>query len=256
MGEFTADWLAMREAHDHVARSQELRDAFLATLPSEPRLVELGAGTGSGIRWLRRGSPNARWIAVDHDVELLRKLPADVATAVHDLRDLESLHIDVDGVCCQALLDLFSYGALAQLAAWVCSREVPLLAGLTVDGRVRWTPEDPADEAVQAAFRLHQNTDRGFGPSPGWRAASIVADELRMRGYRVMLDRADWEVLPAEVDLLTHMIEGTAAAAAEIHPTPDVVRGWRSRRLASMADLNLTVGHVDLLALPLSATVR
>ncbi|MBX2801107.1 MAG: hypothetical protein KTR31_25730 [Myxococcales bacterium] len=251
---FSPEWLALREPFDHAARSTELAQRFAAALPSEPHLVELGGGTGSGIRWLapQLQSPH-RWTLVDHDPELLACVPAELAaTHAHDLRQLPSLDLDVQAVSCQALLDLVDVGFLIELADWLAQRQLPLLAALTVDGRVDWLPADPADAEVGAAFRIHQLTDRGFGASPGTRAAAITADLLTVRGYAVQTASADWQIPSTATDMLVAMIDGTAHAAAEIHPHPEVVEAWRQRRLevARRGQLSLMVGHTDLLALP------
>ena len=50
--EFDLDWLDLREPHDAAARSEALAEALIARLPARPRLMDLGAGTGSLFRWL------------------------------------------------------------------------------------------------------------------------------------------------------------------------------------------------------------
>jgi SAM-dependent methyltransferase len=69
---FDADWLALREPFDHAARSLHLARRFAGRLPARPRLVDLGAGTGSMFRYLApiigRGQD---WTLVDADAALL-----------------------------------------------------------------------------------------------------------------------------------------------------------------------------------------
>lgn len=257
---FSPDWLALREPFDHRARSEALGAGFASYLadrhPGQPlRLVELAGGLGSGIRWLaaRLHQPQS-WHLVDHDPVLLAAIDPALATPVqHDLRALERLDLPAHGVCCQALLDLVDHGFLVSLADWLAARRLPLLAALTVDGRVHWAPADPQDEAVQAAFRLHQLGDRGFGASPGPWAAPILADLLRIRGYTVALERADWRIAATDEAMIAQMIDGAAHAASEIHPDPAVIEAWRSRRQGALGRVSLVVGHLDLLALPPAA---
>jgi SAM-dependent methyltransferase len=70
--QFDADWLTLREPFDHAARSVALAQRLADRLPKRPRLLELGAGTGSLFRWLApiigRGQD---WILVDADAALL-----------------------------------------------------------------------------------------------------------------------------------------------------------------------------------------
>ncbi|HEY2618258.1 MAG TPA: class I SAM-dependent methyltransferase [Acetobacteraceae bacterium] len=69
---FAADWLALREPFDHAARSKALARRLVERLPKRPRLVDLGAGTGSMFRFLApiigRGQD---WVLVDADAALL-----------------------------------------------------------------------------------------------------------------------------------------------------------------------------------------
>jgi SAM-dependent methyltransferase len=69
---FDADWLALREPFDHAARSLRLARRLAERLPARPRLMDLGAGTGSMFRFLApiigRGQ---NWTLVDADAALL-----------------------------------------------------------------------------------------------------------------------------------------------------------------------------------------
>ncbi|MEM6930721.1 MAG: class I SAM-dependent methyltransferase, partial [Myxococcota bacterium] len=151
---FSADWLTLREPFDHRARSAALAEGLAASLDAVPvpwRILELGAGTGSGARWLtdRLGAPLSVW-ALDHDRALLERVPADLATPLHaDVRDFGAWPDPLHAVTLQALLDLVDLGFLQQLADALATRRLPVLAALTVDGRVAWDPVHPDDEAVQ-----------------------------------------------------------------------------------------------------------
>ncbi|MGH6901583.1 MAG: SAM-dependent methyltransferase, partial [Geminicoccaceae bacterium] len=72
MSGFDAAWLALREPCDNAARSAALAGRFAAALGAEPRLVDLGCGAGSNLRYLapRIRGPQ-RWRCVDHDPVLL-----------------------------------------------------------------------------------------------------------------------------------------------------------------------------------------
>ena len=69
---FDADWLTLREPFDHAARSVALARRLADRLPRRPRLIDLGAGTGSLFRFLApiigRGQD---WILVNSDAALL-----------------------------------------------------------------------------------------------------------------------------------------------------------------------------------------
>jgi SAM-dependent methyltransferase len=69
---FEAGWLTLREPFDNAARSIALARRLADRLPRRPRLLDLGAGTGSLFRFLApiigRGQD---WILVDSDAALL-----------------------------------------------------------------------------------------------------------------------------------------------------------------------------------------
>ncbi len=60
---------------------------------------------------------------------------------------------------------------------------------------------------------------------------------------------SDWRLGPAEASLLAAALDGITTAVAEIDDPPAPWAGLRRRQLAA-GQLRLTVGHVDLLALP------
>ena len=80
MGEFSADWLALREPVDHRSRNLSLQnqvvDFFNQAKPIAPGLIQitdLGSGTGSNLRALApHFGPMQSWTLVDYDADLLR----------------------------------------------------------------------------------------------------------------------------------------------------------------------------------------
>lgn len=90
MGEFSVDWLTLREPADRRARSREVASRVSAHMGSiaadgrsEPRTIralDLGTGTGSNVRavapWL---PPRQHWRLLDRDSDLLRTVPKHMA---------------------------------------------------------------------------------------------------------------------------------------------------------------------------------
>ena len=91
MGDFSADWLALREPADRRARSVRLVRDLVARLAQQRqgmdlgplRIIDLGCGTGANLRylapWLDAGSglrprEGQDWICVDRDAALLAEL--------------------------------------------------------------------------------------------------------------------------------------------------------------------------------------
>jgi SAM-dependent methyltransferase len=255
MSRFQADWLRLREPHDHAARSASLAADFASALGPMPRLIDLGCGTGSNLRYLAPHLPaGQRWLLVDHDPELLEVAHAAVEPLTTDARfqalDLAEALPDLagaTGITGSALLDLTSAAWLERFARWCRGR--PVLMALTVDGRLVWEPPTDEDEAVRRRFFDHQRTDKGFGPALGADAARHLAGRLEAEGRSVAMATSDWRLGPADAPLLAATLAGIIVALAEIDGPPEAWAALRRRQLAA-GQLRLTVGHVDLLALP------
>lgn len=258
MSGFDPDWLALREPHDHAVRDLDLTAAFVNALGPSPRLIDLGCGTGSNLRFLAPHlTPDQSWTCVDYDPVLLDRLQTtkpeviEVTTACLDLADkLDDLEIGPGvGVTATALLDLTSATWLDRLAER-CRRQ-PVLMTLSFDGRLLWDPIDPADDDIRSAFLRHQQGDKGFGPALGADAVNHIAKMFRQMGHQVQLAPSDWMIGKTDVAMLQAMVDGIARAAGEINAHLPIDR-WAvlRRRQIEHGKLSLMVGHLDLLALP------
>jgi SAM-dependent methyltransferase len=277
---FAAAWLALREPYDHAARSAALAERFAAAVGNAPHLIDLGCGTGSNLRYLApRIAGPTRWFCVDHDRALLDAAGA----ALRDWADRrgwssgggsDGLAIDrpdgailvrlaagelardslpgsdgVAGVSAAALLDLTSAAWLDAFAARC--RGAPLLVALSFDGRLVFEPAAEEDDEICRRFIAHQRTDKGFGPALGPDAAAHLAGRLAAAGCAVSLEHADWRLGPADGALLRATVGGILDATRDVAHDRRLERWatYRGQQLAA-GELRLTVGHVDLLALP------
>ncbi len=281
MSGFSADWLRLREPFDHAAREAaqaQLGPMAAACAPGPLQVVELGCGTGSNLRYLApRLGGSQHWQVFDHDDALLDAWPEALQAWAgrdgHRVRACgEVLHVEGEGfaarvqrrrldlathlhavpwagaglVCAAALIDLVSADWLDRLVAHCNAAGADLLLALSVDGRLDWSPADPADAAVAACFEQHQRRDKGFGPALGPQAPVEAAGRLVAAGYRVQQARSDWVATGA---LQSALIDGMAQAAeAQAPALRAAVRAWQTRRQALGASSSLRVGHVDILA--------
>lgn len=253
MEEFSADWLSLRESCDRAARSRPLARAFVKALPRNALIADLGCGRGANATYLSAvGRSDIRWLLIDGDRTLLTKATARRRTAqmFHgDLARFATLTaIDAcDGVTASALCDLVSAAWIDRLVARAARRGVPVLLTLSVDGRIEFFPKSEGDAAILAAFRRDQRRDKGFGPALGCMAPHGISRSLRQHGYRsLQLARSDWRLGVENHVLLRELVAGIAVVAGAAG------KDWLRLRQEQIAAgrLSMTVGHVDILALP------
>lgn len=279
MSGFQASWLALREPADHFARSAPLATRFAQALGERPRLLDLGAGTGANFRYLAPRLGRAQeWLLIDHDPALGEAARAaigdwaagsgwpvsaaddglrieapgnlwELACRLEDLAEGWPEDAQASAITASALLDLASADWLARLARWC--RGLPVLVALSVEGSLEWQPAEPGDQTVRLRFLAHQRRNKGFGPALGPDAPGRFAEALEAQGHRVEMTRSDWRLGPEDAALLGATLEGIVGAAREVAADPLLER-WAATRRRQLAEggLGLTVGHVDLLALP------
>ena len=265
MSGFAADWLALREPYDAAACNAAVRDAAIAAIAGfDPvSIVDLGTGTGSGLRALAPLIPARQtWRLVDNDLSLLARaaeterpprvqvqaVPVDLA---HDLE--AALDGAVDFATTTALLDLVSEPWLERLTVECAARRLPFYATLSYDGRIELTPQDPADSAIVAAVNAHQRTDKGFGPALGPKAAAEAIARFTTVGYFVDRQPADWVFGPQDGEIQNELLAGWASAARAIGMLQlEFIVGWLTRRrdLVAAGRSSMRIGHIDLFARP------
>ena len=265
MGDFSAEWLALREPADHRARSAHLARTIGSRLLGLPavRVVDLASGTGSNLRYLSRLLPPVQhWRIVDRDPDLLARFvkPAmwAILASVHvHRRDLAALDTIDDLLeravllTASALLDLVSERWLDGIAERCHAVGAAALFALTYDGRISCTPPESGDETVRNLVNRHQRTDKGFGPALGPAATEFAERCFAARGFTVERERSDWTLGAGDSELQRQLIAGWADAATEIAPERAAAIGaWRDRRLdhITAGRSTIVVGHQDLAA--------
>ncbi len=256
MGDFAADWLALRAPADARARNPEVAAALGRAFAGRAglRVLDLGAGTGANMRGtaplLAEGQ---RWHLVDADAGLLARAEAppgvvasaetaDLAGGIEGLLD----RVRPDLVAASALFDLAGRDWIARLVAALARRRLPLLAVLSYTGAEDWTPAHPEDGAVHAAFLADQRRDKGLGPALGPEAHGALAGLLREAGHRVIEGPSDWRLAaPADAALIAALAEGVGAAVR-----PALGPRAEAWAVARRGAVQVRVSHADLLALP------
>lgn len=268
MSGFSIDWLDLREAADRRARDNGLRERatqWLDDNPSsgkEPVVVDLGAGTGSTLRALSAQKP-LTWRLVDNDQTLLSEAhrrhgsTQRIETCSADLADIDGLPLDgARLVTASALFDLvsaeFIEGLARELKTQCRQNPVGLYAALNYDGSTHWTPAHPLDEVVLQAFNRDQRKDKGFGPALGPEAGNMIHKVFTQTGFEVYFASSPWALDGADQDMVSALITGIAGAVAgSTGLDAKQIEGWVRFRQSQVESGTCTVGHSDLLALPI-----
>lgn len=270
MSALLSRWLALRESADAAARSVDLTQTVIEHLPRDRplRILDLGSGTGSNVRYLARYLPqDQEWLLVDADGALLdeartrisswadrRGVTLRLETQQMNLGALDRLEIfeGRDLVTASALLDLVSAAWLDALAKQCRAAGAIVLFSLTYNGRSHCEPPEPEDEAIRVLMNRHQTAnDKGFGRAAGPDAVDSAERAFAAAGYRVQRAASDWTLPPDARELQRELITGWADAARDVVPeqTP-MIRDWLELRLEHVAagQSRVVVGHSDLAA--------
>ncbi|MGA5302725.1 class I SAM-dependent methyltransferase [Nucisporomicrobium flavum] len=261
-GEFSTEWLSLREPADAAARSTDLV-GLLRPAGGELVVRDLGCGTGSLARWLAPRLPGPqRWILQDRDPALLayaaEHLPTAAAdgspvtaeTAQGDVTDLTATDLTgVSLVTCSALLDLFTADEVTALAEVCAAAGVPALFTLSVTGEVTFDPPHPLDAEVAAAFNEHQRRETDGRRLLGPEAVGAAAQAFASADVTVTTRSSPWRLGPETAGLLAGWLRGWVAAAAEQRPELQL-DDYLAARLAEIeaGSLRATVDHQDLYA--------
>lgn len=278
---FDGDWLDLREPFDAAARHEGLARRLAAALPARPRILDLGAGTGSLLRWLGHYVGRAQaWTLVDADAALLERAFATIAERaeeagwgvtwpgkrtllVHSPRGawrVEGLIADlreapgnlplgqVDAVVNTALCDLVSQVWVERMAAACAAHRLPFYAALNVTGRERFAPRHRGDALLARGFARDQARDKGFsGVALGAKAPAAIAEVFAAHGYAVAVGASDWVVRtrPWREDagaFATELVTGMAtAAAARERRGARTLQDWARMRAAQAAEGRLSL---------------
>lgn len=270
MSGFSIDWLDLREHADRRARDATLRDQALTWLerarsPTKaPLIVDLGAGTGATLRALTTPNNTLIWRLVDNDHTLLTEAQHrhgqehQIETHTQDLTQLNALPLaGAHLITASALFDLVSKDFIQALANTLLTEyqqnPIGLYAALNYDGTTHWAPEHPLDAAVLHAFNKDQQRDKGFGPALGPEAGEVMDKTFTQAGFKVFTASSPWELNGGEDEqLMAALIDGIAGAVAEsAEIDASALTDWVEFRKTHAATGRCTVGHVDLLALPI-----
>ncbi len=278
---FAPEWLLLREPVDHRSRDRALLQKLGAYFEKRDSVTvyDLGTGRGSNLRAISPFLPaQQNWVLVDYDPVLLSAASeaisqwADFARGssggLEAVKDGRELHIELkrhdlaanpapwgdnkpDLVTAAALFDLISEKWIGQFVTALAEQKIVFYTALTHDSITEWKPPHAADKEMIEAFESHFGRDKGFGPSAGAKAASLMAKTFAASGYEVATAKSPWRLDMKDKTLIRELANGWVGAVKETGTVPEAaIADWFNARTAD--GTSCTVGHEDLLALPKS----
>jgi hypothetical protein len=278
MGDFSADWLALREAADHRSRSPELAGEVARRFAGNPRIsvIDIGCGTGSNLRALAPLLPREQtWRLVDHNEALLHAAREAISRWADDADEQDgellvtrsgcrlrisfvraNLACDIgsalgsacDLVTAAALLDLVSAEWIARFAEEVAKRKAAFYAVLNYTREEQWSPFHPADAGIFRAFHWHHARDKGFGLPAGSGLVAAVTRAFMDHHYRVRTADSPWCLGPEDTALVQALATGITDAVRETESVDEaVISDWLRHRLSGATCI---VNHSDFFAAP------
>jgi len=153
-------------------------------------------------------------------------------------------------VTASALLDLLTLDEVTALAGACVAARTPALLTLSVAGQVSFSPADPLDEPIGAAFNAHQRRTVAGRQLLGPDAVDATVEAFARFGAETVVRPSPWRLSsPAHSALLAAWLEGRVAAAVEQDPSlPVEDLGEYVRRRLATPDLSVVVEHKDLFA--------
>ncbi|WP_418285106.1 class I SAM-dependent methyltransferase [Halorubrum sp. DTA46] len=247
-----ATYLDAKRGLDDRALDRGVLDAFAASLPPDPTILEVGAGTATMVQRLHEWGviDSGRWVAVDAHAEALAAGEARIGDAVGDVavefRVADAFEfaaeadVTFDAVIGCAFFDVVD----AAPAVETLKKAAPLAyAPITYDGETSLSPSDPADDAVLDAYHRHMREYRPGSPE-GASALAAAADAVLAEGP------SPWRIEPpyesGDRTVLAHLLDTIESAVGE---TGYDASDWATRRREAFRDgeLTYTAANRDLL---------
>jgi hypothetical protein len=263
-----AGWLSIRMPADDKARAAAVEpligplvEWLETSMPSGMvNIVDLGAGTGSNAHWLAPRLPFAQhWTLVDHDAHLLSRAdpPASFTGRAGKMEDVGRILAEAAAdhkyptalLTCSALLDVLTAAEVEAVCTAAAKASCAVLFSLSVTGNVSFSPMDPLDAALGAAFNEHQRAEGRLGPD----APAAAEAALRRQDMKVRSAATDWELDSTTPDLFRTWLEEWVRDAVEQDPgVADRAGEWLHQRREQLerGELTVRVAHRDILALP------
>lgn len=265
------EWLNLRYDADCQSRNQRVQEQVLGQLKEDTiRILDIGAGTGSNIRYLltKLTNPKQQWILLDQEEDLLQNVKhhlailadlqhqSDAKFAFHYegreisveflVGDLFSSKVEAymkssDLIVANAFFDLLSKSQLSSFMSMLKANEQLLLATINYTGTTFSVHHSKQDDIWIERYHQHMKRPSLSGSSTGPDCINEMTRIIQDHGLRYVAGPSDW-VLDLKEPLIQGIFDFMEAAFLDMGMPIEEFNNWRT----SKREGELVIHHSDL----------
>ncbi len=278
---FSSAWLSSREPYDNLARTKYICEF----IKDHNRIVDIGAGTGSFLRWCLLNNINfSEILMIDNDLKLLDKFFSLTSTFCkkHDIefskisnkhyslkkskeskhskvillrKDIDSqidLINDFDLISFSALSDLLSSGFLSRTFKHIKKDKI-LYFSICFNGKISWNKPHSFDKYILTAFNRDQQKKKGTQISLGFKSVDKIQTLSKKYNYKCKKLNSSWILESTTEKQRKFHISYLKTIYQPLKKDPsidnEILNKWIEKKLSQINNSSLitNVGHNDLI---------
>ena len=222
---FTQKWMNAREEYDMCSRSSIL-DYYLRENDNLEKIVDIGSGTGSFLRWLIINKYNfEKMLMIDQDEKLLNKvfkitrnlsidknlllkkissnlfhldssnqnILSEIRIMKGDISKLFKYIYKYNFISFSAIADILPKLFLDKLFSIQLNNKT-ILFSICYDGKVSWNNKNKYDKYIMKKFNEHQQSLKNDNYTLGPASISYIKKKAKQKLYKVKIMDSPWKL--------------------------------------------------------------
>jgi SAM-dependent methyltransferase len=284
---FRLSWINAREEYDFLARSNLLCEYFNKNKQNSIRIIDLGCGTGSFLRWCYYTKINFdEMLLVDHDKKLLNqfliitkkflnkydyKISKQTSTSFdimkkniikknnvklkkQDILMTLSIINEYNLISLSAIADILPKIFITNLFSSVEPKKI-IYFSICFNGKIKWNIVNEHDKYIISRFNNHQQSLKDDIYAMGAKSIKLIKNLSKRKKFNLLHKDSSWIIASKKNSdkLFQKQYLKTIynALKKDKETNNDILSNWYKFRIKKI-DLhksNLVVGHEDILVL-------
>tara|TARA_B100001996_G_scaffold271700_1_gene212757 strand:- start:1068 stop:1940 length:873 start_codon:yes stop_codon:yes gene_type:complete len=282
---FRISWINSREEYDFLARSNLLCKYFKKYKKNHIKIIDLGCGTGSFLRWCYHANINFNeMLLVDHDKKLLnhffaitkkflnkydykvlKKTSTNFSIITKDVikkNDIKLKNLDIlmtlpiinqyNLISLSAISDILPKKFIIDLFSSIESKKM-IYFSICFNGKIKWNIINKYDKYIISKFNNHQQSLKDNVYAMGAKSIKLIKNLSKIKKFNLLHENSSWFVdSKKDNDRLfqkQYLKTIYNALKNDKETNYDILSNWHQFRVKNI-DLkksHLTVGHEDIL---------